>query len=166
MIRRRVILFGIFIVVFLLSFFIGTFHKMSNDEAREFLKGYRASTQGIGPIGIFAHNLSNTIVMFIPGAGVGWGVYNAWSTGAAFKILMSLNASLSQSNPVLVLLSRPFGVMELVSYAIAMSQSLLLLFALVKKRLTKKEMIYTAIEIGIVSAILLAAAFVESSMIS
>lgn len=164
--RHRLVFFAILVAVFLLSFWIGTTYKMSNDEARQFLKEYRASTQGIGTSGIFLHNISNALGMFVPAAGVGWGVYNAWSTGAAFKILLSLNSVLSQSSPVVVLLSTPFGVMEVVSYGIAMSRSLFLLLVIVKKKPLKKELRNTAIEIGIVSITLLVAAFVESSMMN
>ncbi len=163
--RYRLVFFAALVAVFLVSFWVGTTYKMSNDEARQFLKGYRASTQGIGAFGIFFHNISNTLGMFIPAAGVGWGVYNAWSTGAAFKILISLSSVLSQSSPIVVLLSTPFGVMEVVSYGIAMSRSLFLFLVVVKKKPLRKELRNTAIEIGIVVSILLAAAFVESSMI-
>lgn len=164
--RYRLVFFVVFVTVFLLSFWIGTTYKMSNDEARQFLKEYRASTQGIGVYGIFLHNISNTLGMFVPAAGVGWGAYNAWSTGAAFKILLSLNSVLPQSSPVVVLLSTPFGVMEVVSYGIAMSRSLFLLLVIVKKKPLKKELGNTAIEIGIVSITLFVAAFVESSMMN
>ena len=164
--RYRLAFLVVLVVVFLISFWIGTAYKMSNDEARQFLKEYRTSTQGIGAFGIFVHNVSNTLGMFVPAAGVGWGIYNAWSTGAAFKILLSLNSVLSQSSPVVVLLSTPFGVMEVVSYGIAMSRSLFLLLVIVKKKPLKKELRNTAIEIGIVAVILLVAAFVESSIMS
>jgi len=162
--RYRLAFFAALVAVFLVSFWIGTAYKMSNDEARQFLKEYRTSTQGIGPFSIFVHNISNTLGMFVPAAGVGWGIYNAWSTGAAFKILLSLNSVLSQSSPVIVLLSTPFGVMEIVSYGIAMSRSLFLLIVIVKKKPLKKELRNTALEIGIAAMILLVAAFVESSM--
>jgi len=162
--RYRLAFFAALVGVFLVSFLIGTAYKMSNDEARQFLEEYRASTQGIGVSGIFVHNVSNTLGMFVPAVGVGWGIYNAWSTGAAFKILLSLNSVLSQSSPVIVLLSTPFGVMEVVSYGIAMSRSLFLLIVIVKKKPLKKELRNAAIEIGIIAGILLVAAFVESSM--
>ena len=162
--RYRLAFFAALVAVFLVSFWIGTAYKMSNDEARQFLKEYHASTQGIGPFGIFVHNISNTLGMFVPAVGVGWGIYNAWSTGAAFKILISLNSTLSQSSPVVVLLSTPFGLVEVVSYGIAMSRSLFLLLVIVKKKPLKKELRNSAIEIGIVAMVLLAAAFVESSM--
>lgn len=137
---------------------------MSNDQAKEFLKEYSTSTQGIDSIGIFLHNIPNALAMFIPGLGIGWGIYNAWSTGAAFKLLFSLTPELSQANPIAVLLSKPFGVMELVSYGVAMSQSLALVLALIKKNFLKKELRYTCIQVGIVVVILLAAAVVESSI--
>lgn len=162
--RYRLAFFAVLVAVFLVSFLIGTTYKMSNDEARQFLKEYHTSTQGIGAFGIFVHNISNTLGMFAPVAGVGWGIYNAWSTGAAFKILLSLNSILSQSSPVMVLLSTPFGVMEVVSYGIAMSQSLSLLIVVVKKKPLMKELRNTAIAIGIVAIVLLVAAFIESSM--
>ena len=138
---------------------------MPNDQAKEFLKEYRASTQGIDSIGIFLHNMPNALAMFVPGLGIGWGLYNAWSTGAAFRLLFSLTP-LSQASPIVILLSKPFGMMEIVSYGMAMSQSLVLTLVLIRKNSIKKELWYTCIKIGIVAAILLAAAVVESSMMS
>ena len=162
--KYRLVFFAIFVAVFLLAFWMGTNYKMTNDEAQEFLKGYNDSTQGIDAPGIFLHNIPNALAMFIPGIGIAWGAYNAWSTGAAFSILLLLNPVSPPSTPVAVLLSRPYGIMELVSYGIAMSQSLFLLLVLVKRKSIKKELYHTMIQVGIVSAILLVAAFVESSM--
>lgn len=163
--KYRILFFAIFVSLFLVSFWVGTTYKMPNDQAKEFLKEYQASTHGIDSIGIFLHNIPNALAMFVPGLGIGWGIYNAWSTGAAFRLLFSLTP-LSQASPIMILLSKPFGVMEIVSYGMAMSQSLVLTLVLIKKNSLKKELWHTCIKVGIVTAILLAAAFVESSMMS
>jgi hypothetical protein len=60
--------------------------------------------------------------------------------------------------------------MELVAYSIAMSRSLIVLLVFVRRRALKTQLIAqwkpSAVEIGIVIGILIAAAFIEFSMVS
>ncbi len=58
----------------------------------------------------------------------------------------------------------PFGILELICYAIAMSRSVLLVQALVQKRF-KKQLLPTLKEYIIVSVVLLAAGVIEWRMI-
>lgn len=163
--KRRTIIFLIFIGIFSAAYSIGTESKISVDESKEFLKEFQQAVEGINAMGIFAHNTSVALPMFIPGFGVAWGAFAAWSTGVAFHALVSTTPMLAQLPPLAILYLSPFGVMELVAYSIGMSRSFLLINSIIKKHPLRNELRQTAIEIGIVVALLLAAGFIEYFMI-
>ncbi len=152
--------------IFIIAYSIGAQSKLSDEDAKNFLKEFQQAIQGIGAIGIFTHNITVALPMFIPAFGIAWGSFAAWSTGMAFSALVSTNPILSKLPPLAVLLISPFGIMELVAYSIGMSRSLLLTLAIIKKNPLKAEIRFVIIEVGIVIALLLAAAFIESAMIS
>ena len=164
--KIRVAAFAIFVGIFLLAYTVGTYYKMSEDEARKFLKEFHDTTKGIGAEGIFFHNSSVALPMFVPGFGPAWGAFSGWQTGAGYRVLLIENPQLADVPPVLVFLSSPFGVMELVAYCIGMSRGYLLAWHLIRRGTIRPQMRYTAIEIGIVLALLLAGGFVESGFIS
>lgn len=163
--RKRVLVFVIFIGIFSLSYLIGTQSKLSDEESQTFLKEFQKVVEGIDAIGIFEHNASVALPMFIPGFGLAWGVFAAWSTGVAFEALVSTTPALAKVPPLALLYLSPFGLMELVAYSIGMSRSFLLIFAIMRKKPLQTEIRQTAIEIGIVIALLLAGGFIEYSMI-
>ena len=163
--RKRVLIFVIFIGIFSLSYLIGTQSKLSDEESQTFLKEFQKVVKGIDAIGIFAHNASVALPMFIPGFGLAWGAFAAWSTGVAFEALVSTTPALAKVPPLALLYLSPFGLMELVAYSIGMSRSLLLILAIIRKKSLRTEMRQTAIEIGIVLVLLLAGGFIEYFMI-
>jgi uncharacterized membrane protein SpoIIM required for sporulation len=163
--RKRVLVFVIFIGIFSLSYLIGTQSKLSDEESQTFLKEFQKVVEGIDAIGIFEHNASVALPMFIPGFGLAWGAFAAWSTGLAFEALVSTTPALAKVPPLALLYLSPFGLMELVAYSIGMSRSFLLILAIIRKKSLQTEMRQTAIEIGIVLALLLAGGFIEYYMI-
>jgi uncharacterized membrane protein SpoIIM required for sporulation len=163
--KKRTILFLIFIGVFSAAYSIGTESNLSKEDSKQFIKEFQQAVEGIDAIGIFTHNTTVALPMFIPGFGVAWGSFAAWSTGVAFHALVLTTPLLAQLPPLAVLYLSPFGVMELVAYSIGMSRSLLLINTIIKKQPLRKELRQTAIEIGIVIALLLAAGVIEYSMI-
>ena len=164
--KTRVIAFAIFVGIFLLAYTIGTYYKMSDDDARKFLKEFHGTTKGIGAMGIFLHNSSVALPMFVPGFGPAWGAFSGWQTGAGFRVLEIENPQLAEVPAVVIFLSSPFGVMELVAYCIGMSRGYLLAWSLVRHRTVKSQLIPAAIEIGIVLGLLLIGGLVEYSTIS
>ena len=104
--------------------------------------------------------------MFIPGFGVVWGLFSAYSTGFAFSAIASANPDVAQLNPLAVLLT-PFGLMEVAAYSIGMSRSALLAKNIFQKNWNyiKNERNIIAAEIGIVIALLLIGGLVEMWMI-
>ena len=163
--RKRVLVFLIFIGIFSLSYLIGTESKLSDEESQTFLKEFQKVVEGIDAIGIFTHNASVALPMFIPGFGLAWGAFAAWSTGVAFEALVSTTPALAKVPPLALLYLSPFGLMELVAYSIGMSRSLLLILAIIRKKPLQTEIRQTVVEIVIVLALLLAGGFIEYSMI-
>lgn len=144
---------------------VGSQSNVSDEDAKSFLKEFQKVVDGIDAIGIFAHNTSVALPMFIPGAGMIWGSFAAWSTGVAFKALVSTTPMLGKVPPLALLYLSPFGAMELVAYSIAMSRSLLLINSIIKKKPLRQEIRPVVIEVAMVIAILLAAGFIEYAMI-
>jgi hypothetical protein len=70
----------------------------------------------------------------------------------------------TQIPPLLVFLTI-FGMMELISYGIAISRSYLLLIHILKRTNIKENLIHTGIEIGIVAIILFFSAIIEWNLI-
>jgi hypothetical protein len=103
--------------------------------------------------------------MFIPGFGVGWGIFSAFSTGFAFAAIATTTPILGNIPPLAMIFATPFGLMELAAYSIAMSRSFLLIFALFKKTPITQQWKQTAIEVGIVVGLLLAGGIIEAYMI-
>ena len=109
--------------------------------------------------------MSVALPMFVPGFGIAWGSFAAWSTGVAFRALVSTTPALAKLPPLAIIYLSPFGVMELIAYSIGMSRSFLLINTILKRQSLKQELRPTIIEIGIVFALLLGGAFIEYTMI-
>ena len=163
--NRRILIFLIFIGIFSLSYSIGSQSKLSDEESKSFLKEFQKVVEGIDAIGIFEHNASVALPMFVPGFGLAWGAFAAWSTGVAFGALVTTTPALAKIPPLALLYLSPFGVMELIAYSLGMSRSFLLINAIIRRKPLKNELRKTGIEIGIALALLLAGGFIEYSMI-
>ena len=135
-------------------------------EVQEIMDFFDSIVDTIDGIGIFAHNTTIAIPMFIPGFGVAWGLFSAYSTGFAFSAIAIANPDIAQVNPLAILLT-PFGLMEVGAYSIAMSRSALLAKNVIQKNWNhiKNERNIVAAEIGIVIGLLLVGGIVEMWMI-
>jgi len=164
---KRIILFFIFTAIFTVVY--GTSAVTSEpteEEIQEIMDFFDEIVGTIDGIGIFVHNTTIALPMFIPGFGVAWGLFSAYSTGFAFSAIAAANTDVAQLNPLAILLT-PFGLMEMAAYSIAMSRSTLLAKNVFQKNweLIKNEKLILTIEIGIVIALLLIGGIVEMWMI-
>ena len=164
--KKRILIALIFAGIFATSFSTGAKIQISSDDAKAFLKEFQATVEGIDAIGIFAHNASIGLPMFIPGFGIAWGLFASASTGLAFGAIATTSPLLAKIPPIAILIISPFGVMEYAAYSIGMSRSFILIWAIIKKNPIKQEIRPTIIEIGIVIVLLLAGGFIEFAMIS
>ena len=163
--KRRLLVFLIFIAIFSTAYSIGSETNLSEKDSKTFIKEFQEAVEGIDATGIFTHNVSVALPMFVPGFGVAWGSFAAWSTGVAFRALVSSSPVLAKLPPLAVIYLSPFGIMELAAYSIGMSRSFLLINSILKRKPLRRELLQTGMEVGIVLILLLAGGFIEYSML-
>jgi len=163
--KIRIITFFILLGLFSAAFQIGSISDVSQEEADALMSDFKGLISGIEASGIFINNASAALPMFIPGVGVAWGLYTAWSTGFAFTAIISGIPGMENIPPLAILYVSPFGAMELVAYSIGLSRSCHLTYSLIKRSKLKSQIKPTLIEIGIVIGLLLAAGFLEEYMV-
>jgi hypothetical protein len=172
-IRKRIGIFFIFMGLFSLSFWIGSMMEPTEEEALAFMEEFEGLIEGIDAFGIFSHNTMLSLPMFVPGFGIGWGFFSAWSTGFGFAAIALASPELFAQIPLsdnpffslMILYATPFGLMELVAYSIATSRSYILIWMIIKKINLRTAIRGTGIEIGILVGLLLAGAIIEDAMI-
>ena len=133
MFRLRIIIFFVFMGLFTVVFQIGTMFEVSEEEANIFMEEFEKLVMDIDAMGIFLHNTTISLPMFIPGFGVAWGLFSAWSTGYAFSALTTIMPELKEIPPLALLYLSPFGLMEISAYSLATSRSFILIRAITKK---------------------------------
>ena len=163
--KKRIIAFFIFVGLFSVAFFIGSQSEISQEDALQFQEEFNDLIEGIDGVGIFLHNAAVALPMFIPGFGVGWGLFSAWQTGQAFSALALLNPMIASIHPLAILYVSPFGIMELVAYSLAMSRSFLLINKIIKKIPISPDFKIIGIEVGISVGLLIAGGFLEAYLI-
>jgi len=144
---------------------IGSMSQVSEEEATTFMFEFEKLVKDIDAMGIFLHNSTISLPMFIPGFGVIWGLFSAWSTGFAFSAIVSISPELAKVPPLAILFLSPFGIMELTAYSIATSRSFILIKAVYRKSNLIPFLKPTIMEIGLVIGLLLAGGFLEYYMI-
>ena len=163
--KIRIITFFVFLGLFTTAYQIGSMSTVSEEEANIFMKEFKDLVLDIDAFGIFTHNTTIALPMFIPGFGVAWGLFSAWSTGFAFAAIAVTAPQLDDIPPLSILFLSPFGIMELVAYSFGISRSFILIKAIYKKIDLKPFLKPTTIEIGIVIGLLLAGGYLEFYMI-
>jgi len=161
----RIITFFIFLGIFVAAFQIGSMSSVSEEEANAFMAEFEELVLDIDAFGIFTHNLTIALPMFIPGFGVAWGIFSAWSTGFAFAAIATTVPEIGEIPPLSILFLSPFGLMEITAYSIGISRSFILIRAVSKKINLRSFIKPTVIEIGIVVTLLLAGGYLEFYMI-
>ncbi len=124
---------------------------------------------------IFTNNFLLSLLMFIPLAGAGIGLFILFSTGQAFRAVFEIQAAsgVATTNPevsgataflALGLIGVVF-LLEYVSYSIGMTESIWLFRRILQNR-WKSELKYLAMFIGLVALLLIIGAVVETYTLS
>jgi len=163
--KIRIITFFIFLGIFAAAYQLGSMSSVNQEEAEAFMSEFKDLILDIDGFGIFLHNTTIALPMFIPGFGVAWGLFSAWSTGFAFAAIATTAPILADIPPLSILFLSPFGLMELAAYSLGISRSFILIQAVIKKTNLTQFIKPTAIEIGVVVSILLAGGYLEFYMI-
>ena len=163
--KIRIITFFIFLGIFTAAFQIGSMSSVSEEEADAFMSEFEDLVLDIDAFGIFVHNITIALPMFIPGFGVAWGIFAAWSTGFAFAAIASTVPEIADIPPLSILFLSPFGLIEVFAYSLGISRSFILIRAISKKINLTPFIKPTVIEIGIVLTLLLVGGYLEFYMI-
>lgn len=162
--KRRLSFVAIAAAIFAAFYSLGAATTLSDEEAKQLKDTFGEQVKGVDAIGIFLNNFKIAAGMFIPAFGIFVGLFSAYSTGVLFKALAQTTPQIANIPPLIVL-ATPFGLMEVFSYGVAMSQSALLINAIIRKKSIRPMLVPTMILIGIVAAVLFAGAFIEFYMI-
>lgn len=151
-------------LVFVASYSMGAALPLSSEDAEAIRSGFLTEVEDIDEVGIFLNNIAAALGMFIPGAGVGIGVYSGVSTGQVYNAFAQVNPDLSEASP-LTILATTFGLLEVLAYGLAMSRSGMLVVQIARRRREWRHFtIYTLVEVGIVVAALVAGSLLESQV--
>ena len=158
---NRIVLFFVFLGIFSASFAIGPEIQVSEEEGKIVLEELESLIGEIDAVGIFTHNTSLALPMFIPGFGIAWGAFAAFSTGMAFSVIQDANPMLENIPSLTILFMSPFGLMEIAAYSIAMSRSYMIIHKMIKRMSIRQDFRVIGLEIAIVVGLLLTGGFVE-----
>ena len=158
---NRIVLFFVFLGIFSASFAVGAEVQVSEEESEIVLEQFETLIVEIDAVGIFVHNTSLALPMFIPGFGIAWGAFAAFSTGMAFSVLQEANPMLENITSLTVLFMSPFGLMEVAAYSIAMSRSYMIVHKMIKKLPIRPDFRIIGLEVVILVGLLFAAGFIE-----
>jgi len=163
--KIRIITFFIFLGIFAAVFQIGSMSSVSEEEANAFMSEFNDLVLDIDAFGIFVHNTTIALPMFIPGFGVAWGMFSAWATGFAFAAIATTVPEIGDIPPLSLLFLSPFGLMEIFAYSLGISRSFILIRAISQKINLLQFIKPTVLEIGVVVTLLLAGGYLEFYMI-
>ena len=165
MIGNRIISFFVLMAIFSAVFAISAETTLPEEEVEMIMEEFESMVEGIDAFGIFVHNTALSLPMFIPGFGIIWGMFSAFSTGIAFAAIKSVNPLVEQIPALSILFMTPFGLMEVAAYSIAMSRSYIFIHKIIKKIPIRNDIRVTLIEIIILLGLLFTGAYVEWYMI-
>ena len=158
---NRIVLFFVFLGIFSASFAIGAEVQVSEEESKIILEQFESLIENIDAIGIFSHNTTLALPMFIPGFGIAWGAFAAFSTGMAFSVIKDASPMLANVPSLTILFMSPFGLMEVAAYSMAMSRSYMIVHKMIKRMPVRPDFRVIGIEIAILIGLLLTGGFVE-----
>ena len=158
---NRIVLFFVFLGIFSASFAVGAEIQVSEEESKIVLEELESLIGDIDAVGIFTHNTSLALPMFIPGFGIAWGAFAAFSTGMAFSVIQDANPMLENIPSLTILFMSPFGLMEIAAYSIAMSRSYMIIHKMIRRMSIRQDFRVIGLEIAIVVGLLLTGGFVE-----
>ena len=158
---NRIVLFFVFLGIFSASFAIGAEVQVSEEESAIILEELESLIGEIDAVGIFSHNTLLALPMFIPGFGIAWGAFAAFSTGMAFSVLQGANPMLANIPSLTILFMSPFGLMEIAAYSIAMSRSYMIVHKMIKRMPIRPDFRVIGLEVAILIGLLLAGGFIE-----
>src|SRR6187455_1305337 len=85
--RKRLLYLGLGIITFLIFFIIGTSVTLDQSTSTLLKEQFQNKIKNIDSVGIFLNNFLISVLMFLPGIGIAFGLFSGFSTGNIFMIL-------------------------------------------------------------------------------
>ena len=158
-IKRRLLYLAIGAIAFVSAFTIGGYTDVDRNEAENLRQQVDKQTKNINQLEIFINNFRISLLMFAPAVGIGIGIFTGFHTGLTFHAILESSPLLNNVSP-LATLATPYGALEVIAYALAISRSGMLIYQIAKTQ-WREYVIPTIIEIGLVAVILFIGATVE-----
>jgi len=143
---------------------VGSSMPLSGEEARQFMKQFEDLTEDLSTLRIFMNNLMIALLSFIPFIGVGITGYVIFQTGK-FLGYISTKSGIHPALFILFSIMMVYGLMEFLAYGVAASEGIILSYSLIRRRF-RSEIKWLLISMGISAILLLAAAALESFLVS
>jgi len=168
---KRILTIVAFFLLSLIITFIGVLTPLASEEANEIsnelnqtLENMRRMNNFQKTASIFGNNFIICLIMFMPIAGLVFGLYVLYSTGVVIAA-ESISSELPPPIGFLFLFILPVIWLEFLAYSTAFAESVWLTRRIIQHR-GKGELIRTCIFISICAVILLVAAIIEIAMIA
>ena len=159
------ILFAILATIILFIILgVGSSIPLSGEEARQFMKQFEDLTGDLLTFRIFMNNLKIALLSFIPFIGVGITGFIVFQTGELLGYI-STKSGIHPALFILFSIMMVYGLMEFLGYGVAASEGIIFSYSLIKRRV-RREVKWLLISIGVSAALLLAAAALESFLVS
>jgi len=149
-----------------LSMVIGATSTLNPNEAAQIYEEFRSFVVGLtaSPLGIFQNNFMIALLMSIPVAGAFLGAGIMYNSG----VILSAASIAQRVDPMMLVLSTliwPVGIMEMLAYSLASTQSLLLAYA-GYKRMLRSEARNLAVTVAVVAVLLAASSVIEFTLLN
>jgi uncharacterized membrane protein SpoIIM required for sporulation len=144
-------------------FFVGGSQgeQLTVEQAQQIITEYEMEIRDFTALKIFAHNLQITLISFIPIIGSAWMLLVQYSTGYVFGNIAKAYG-VNFLSLTLLTLGTPFGVLEYSAYILTLSESFIIVYSTVKKKVRKRLSKQTWKTILIVIGFLLIGGIIEA----
>ena len=94
---------------------------MTKAEIELLKRQFSEQIKNIDQTGIFINNVKIALGMFVPGFGIGLGMFSGFSTGMVFNAIAETSPILKNIPPLIILIT-PFGILEVFAYGMSFVQ--------------------------------------------
>lgn len=162
-IEKRLLLMLVSMISLYAILFYGSMAILTQAETQQILGMIEELLRDISVWKIFLNNFQISLFMLVPFIGTVGGGYIIYSTGTVFAAYSQYYGIPSIYLVGSAILS-PYGILEFISYGLATSEGIILVYSIVKKRF-RRELLMLPVVIAAMAGMLLVAAAVEMMLL-
>jgi len=135
--------------------------QLTVEQVQQILMGIEKEFGDFTALKIFSHNLQMALISFVPIIGSAWMLLVQYSTGYLFGNIAKAYG-INFFSLTLLTLGTPFGLLEYSSYILTLSESFVIVYSLIKKKVRRRLSKQTWKTLFIVTGFLLIGAIAEA----